>query len=208
MEKTENIVYQLHDRYYLNITNQCPCNCSFCIRKNGKNVGTGDNLWLSRQPELPEIIGAIDASGIGTGEAVTFCGYGEPVCALEELKGAARYLKEKYHASIRVNTNGLGDLIHGREIAPELKGLVDAVSVSLNASDAARYQDIVHSRFGEQSFEAMLQFTSACRREGIKTCFTVVDVIGAEEVERCRRIAERLQIEFRVRQYIRDNDTY
>ena len=208
MEKKDNIVYQLHEKYYLNITNQCPCSCSFCIRKNGKNVGTGDNLWLSHQPALSEILEAVDASGISEGEEVIFCGYGEPTCALEELKETARYLKSHYHASIRVNTNGLGSLIHGRDIVPELKGLVDQVSISLNASDRVRYQEIVHSRYGEESFDEMLKFAAECRKEEIGVCFTVVDVIGEEEIRKCRSIAEELQIPFRVRTYIKNNDTY
>lgn len=208
MEKTDNIVYQLHGKYYLNITNQCPCSCSFCIRKNGKNVGTGDNLWLSHQPTLPEILEAVRTSGIGEKEEVIFCGYGEPTCALEELKGTAAYLKEQYHASIRVNTNGLGCLIHERDIIPELRGLVDQISISLNASDQVRYQEIVHSRYGEQSFDAMLKFASGCQKAGIGTCFTVVDVIGEEEIRKCRSIAEDLNIPFRVRTYIQNNDTY
>lgn len=204
----KNIVYQLHGKYYLNITNQCPCNCSFCIRKNGNNVGTGDNLWLGCQPETDEIIEAIAVSGIREGEAVTFCGYGEPVCALEQLKGAARHLKEKYHAVIRLNTNGLGNLIHSRNITDELCGLIDSVSISLNASDAETYQEIVHSVYGEQSFDAMLQFAASCKAKGIGVCFTVVDVIGEKEIEKCRAIAQRMQIEFRVRVHIKDNDSY
>ena len=204
----ENIVYQLHGSYYLNITNQCPCSCSFCIRKNGSNVGTGDNLWLSRQPQISEILEAIAASGIREGEEVTFCGYGEPTCALEELKETAHYLKEKYHALVRINTNGLGNLIQKRDIVPELSGLVDKVSISLNASDRDKYQEIVHSKYGAESFDAMLQFASECRETGIGVCFTVVDVIGEEEIQRCRNVAEKLQIPFRVRAYIKDNDTY
>ena len=44
---------------------------------------------------------------------------------------AAR-LKEMGNYTLRVNTNGLADCITGRNAAPEMHGLLDIVSVSLN----------------------------------------------------------------------------
>lgn len=203
-----NIAYRLHDRLYLNLTNKCPCSCSFCIRKNGSNVGTADNLWLKEEPDYETVLADLAVAKVKEGEEITFCGYGEPVCALDMLLRVAEFLKSRYHAKLRLNTNGLGNQIHGRDIVPELAGLIDSVSISLNASDAEKYQAIVHSSYGTASYGEMLRFASSCKAAGINTQFTVVDVIGPEEVEACRKVAANLGIKLRVREYISDNNAY
>lgn len=203
-----NIAYRLHGGLYLNLTNKCPCRCDFCIRKNGSNVGTGDNLWLAHEPSWEEVLEDLAGAQIQPGETVTFCGYGEPTNALELLLRTADYLKQTYGSVLRLNTNGLGSRINERNIVPELAGLIDVVSISLNASDAEKYQAIVHSVYGAESFGEMLDFASECQKSGIDTRFTVVDVIGDEEIEACRKVSERLGVPLRVREYIKDNDSY
>ena len=170
--KNNTIVYDIDDKTYINLTNECSNNCTFCLRRNHDGI-ENYYLWLTKKP----------------------------LYALDVLLEVAKYLK-KIGSSVRVNTNGQAKLIAGSGVAKKMKGLVDVVSVSLNASTAEKYQNLCHSIFGEQGFYALLDFAKELKEEGIKVVFSVVDTIGADEIEACRKVAESVGAEFRVRTYI------
>lgn len=195
-----NIAYPYGDCLYLNITNRCPCSCTFCIRLENDGVGGGENLWLDRDPSLEDVIRDIAAHNLADYREVVFCGYGEPTERLDVLLDVCRYLKSCPDAPpIRLNTNGLSDLINSKETAPLLEGLVDIVSVSLNAPTAALYQEVVRPTFGERSFDSMLRFAAACKRFVPKVWFSVVDVISPEAIGQCQSLADTMHIPLRVR---------
>ncbi len=196
------IFYRYGGKLYINITNRCHCNCTFCIRQNGESVGDSDSLWLAHEPSLEEIIDAYEKQDLDGISEVVFCGYGEPLERLDMVLDVCKYLREHTDMKIRVNTNGLCDLIHAKPTAPLLKGLVDEISISLNASTAAEYQRLTRCSFGEVAFEAMLQFARGCKESVPRVVFTVVDVIGPDEVEACHCLADEMGIELRVRQYV------
>lgn len=197
-----DIVYGYKETVYLNITNQCPCRCTFCIRSKKDALGSASNLWHEKEPTLEEIKKAIDAYDLSKTKEVVFCGYGEPTVRLKELIEISRYIKEYYHLPIRVNTNGLGNLIHGRKIEKELCEAVDNISISLNMPDAKSYQEVVRSKYGEESFDAMLEFATECKKYmGDHVKFSVVSVIGEEAVEKSKTLAEKMGIPLRVRTY-------
>lgn len=200
---SDNFVYILDGKAYVNLTNRCHNACSFCIRNTGDGVA-GTPLWLEREPSADDVTAAFDRLKPRLkSDEVVFCGYGEPTEALDVLtECAARFKKAGY--STRLNTNGLGSAVHGKNIAPLLKDL-DTVSVSLNEATAQDYLDVTGSRFGINAFDAVVDFAERCKAEGIDTVFTVVDSIGAEHVEACKKLAERLGIRLRVREYISDN---
>ena len=130
---------------------------------------------------------------------MVFCGFGEPTCALGVLTEVAAYLKSR-GVMTRINTNGQSDLINGEaHTARRLKGLIDTVNVSLNASTAEKYDDICRSVYGKKAFDAMLDFARDCASEGIDTVMSVVDCIGEKEIEACRKVAESVGARFRVR---------
>ncbi len=195
------ILYTLGDTLYVNLTNRCPCRCTFCIRQNGTGVGTADTLWLSHEPSLEQVWEAFSRVDLQAYPEVVFCGYGEPTCALDTLLAVCRRIRETSRIPIRINTNGLGDLIHEKPIAPLLKGWVDTVSVSLNAPTREEYLAVTRPSFGERSFDAMLQFAQDCQAQGISTMFTVVDVLSPEQIEASRKLADALGIPLRVRTY-------
>ena len=197
----EEIIYRYQESVYLNITNKCPCRCTFCIRNTKHGLGEDYHLWLEKEPSLEEICQAIDGFEFGECREVVFCGYGEPVMALEKLIAVSRYIKEHYGFSVRVNTNGLGNLIYGRSVAKELCEAVDCISVSLNMPDAGSYCEVVRPSFGKPSFQAMLDFAVECHKYLEDVRFTVVDIIGEEAVERCKKLAASLGIPLRVRKY-------
>ncbi len=199
--KTEEIVYTYKDKVYLNITNKCPCACTFCIRSKTDAIGEASNLWLNHNPRLDEVLRAVDSFDFSGYSEVIFCGYGEPTSSFDVLCETAKYIRKNLGLKIRVNTNGLGNLINGRNIEEELCGCVDAVSVSLNCSNAEDYLKTVRPSFGIQSYEAMLKFAENCRKLTENVVFSVVDVIGEAEIKKCRKIADLLNINLRVRKY-------
>ena len=192
-------VYTLGDALYYNLTNQCTNRCEFCVRNLHPGVG-GYDLWLDKEPTSQEVIDRIgDPSKYSE---IVFCGYGEPMVRLDELITIARVLKEK-GARIRINTNGQANLYHGKNIVPMLEGLVDVVSISLNAPTAEKYDELCRSIYGIEAFDAVLEFAGECVKIIPKVVFSVVDVLPSEDIEKCRRIAEETGVELRVRHMMR-----
>ena len=194
------ITYVYGDKIYLNLTNKCSNNCEFCIRRN--NDGLLDYyLWLDKEPTADEVIADLAKYELDKYDEAVFCGFGEPLYAIDVLIETADWLKA-HGVKTRLNTNGQAGLISGPDTAVKLKDRIDTVSISLNASDAEKYQKICHCKFHEEGFYEMLRFAVQCKKEGIHTVLSVVDVIGEEEVEKCRNVAKNVGVDFRVRTYV------
>lgn len=163
----DTYVYKLDGNLYINLTNKCSNACTFCVR-NGHEGYFGNKLWLNREPTAQDVLSAIDYGE--NYNQIVFCGFGEPTEKIDVLVNVAKALKEKGYA-IRLNTNGLGNLINGRDITGELAGCVDYVNVSLNASDAEKYVKICKPRFGAKAFEELISFAEKCRDKGIRQTF-------------------------------------
>ena len=174
--------------------------------RNERTSYYGNYLWLQKgEPTAAQVIAQINGLGDLTKfKEGVFCGFGEPTYRMEVMREVADYLHEK-GISTRLNTNGQGNLINKRDIVPELKGKVDFVNVSLNASCAEKYQPICRSQFGESGFAGLIEFAKLCKRNEINCRFSIVDCIGEEEVEACKRLAESVRIPLYVRKYIADS---
>lgn len=201
-----DIVYTYGGSVYMNITNKCPCACTFCIRANGDGLGSADSLWLGKDPSLDEIKAEIDNFDFSPYDEVIYCGYGEPTQALDNLIESARYIKSKYDIKVRLNSNGLADLINDKPTVPLLAEVVDTISISLNAPTAERYAEVSRPKFGLDSFPALVKFAAECKKAIPKVKFTVVDVITKDEIAACQKIADDMQIPLRVRTLITEND--
>lgn len=194
------ILYEVYDNLYVNLTNQCPCACTFCLRQAKDHVKNSGRLWLEHPPALEEVLAEFQKLDMSKYHEVVFCGFGEPTEALEILLDTARYVKAYYKKPIRINTNGLGDLIHGRSITPLFQGLIDTVSISLNTPDAARYHGLVRSKFGDCSYEAMLKFAKDCTLYVPHVVLTTVaTTLTAEEEAKCQKICDDLGVTYRIR---------
>ncbi len=197
-----SIVYIYGYSLYINLTNKCTNSCDFCIRNYTDNLGDAENLWLDEEPGAEQVLARIREEIVEKKtpvEEIIFCGYGEPTERLEVLLEVARGVRAFTDKPVRLNTNGLSDLINGRPTAKELSQVLDAVSVSLNAPTPEKYQNLCHSVFGEKSLPEIIRWTKEIKGYMQDVRMSVVSVIPEEEVEECRRIAQNLGVRFRVR---------
>ena len=195
------ITYVYGKNLYVNLTNRCPNACDFCLRTTGDHVGDSGSLWLEREPTKEEILTELEKRDLSHYEQLVYCGFGEPTYRLEDIKWISAKVREMSHIPIRINTNGLSDLIHKRSTAEEICQAVDSISISLNMPDAASYNEVVRPAYGEKSFDAMLKFARDCKQCLDDVRFTVVDVIGEEKVEQSKILAAQNGIPLRVRKY-------
>jgi TatD family-associated radical SAM protein len=199
--------YEVGDGLYLNITNACTCDCDFCVRRAQDAVGNADTLWLDREPSAEEVLAELETRDLSRYREAVFCGYGEPTLRLGTLLAVARGIKARRpEMPVRVNTNGHGSLAAGRDIIPELRGLADALSISLNYPDAASYAEHCRPNLGERAYAAVLDFAAQAARHIPDVTLTVVDVLTPEQAEACRRAAEGLGAKFRVRPQLTVNN--
>lgn len=202
MIKKMTILYEVNDGLYVNLTNKCPCRCTFCIREEGDGAYGSDSLWLEHDPSLEEIIAEFEKRNLADYSQVVFCGYGEPLTRIETVIEVCKYIRSKSDIKIRVNSNGLADLVHNKPVAHMLEGYVDSISISLNAPTAEEYEAVTRPRFGIGSFDAMLKFASDVKQYVPEVTLTVVDTIGEEAIEACKKIAEGIGVNYRVREFI------
>jgi len=191
------IAYRIRNSLYLNVTKECDNECSFCARFYSDSV-QGHRLRLKRDPTAAEMIEA--AGDPARYDEIVFCGFGEPTLRLDRIKEVARAVKAK-GGRVRLNTNGHGSRLAGRDITPELVGLVDRVSVSLNAADEATYNEISLPTL-PGAWEETVAFIRAAKDKGLDVTATVVAIPDKVDVEKCRRfVEEELGVKFRVRAY-------
>ncbi len=201
MKKRMTILYDVGGKLYINLTNKCPCNCTFCIRHNGDGAYGSDSLWLEHEPSLDEVKAAFAKVDMSKYKEVVFCGYGEPMERVNEVIAVGEFVKANYgDVTVRLNTNGLGDKIHGVPTAKLLQGAVDIVSISLNSYCKEKYNEVTRPKW-DDAFDAMLSFAADCKSYLPQVVFTVVDVIPPEDISRAKALAMSIGIPLRVREY-------
>jgi len=157
-------------------------------------------LWLEHDPSFEEVVEEFKKFDMSQFKEIVFCGFGEPTEAFPVLIQVAKYVKENFKNPTRINTNGLGNLVNGRDITPELEGLIDTISISLNTPNAEEYHKIVRSKFGEQSFDALLAFAKEAKKYVPNVVLsTVATTITAEEENQCQKICDDLGVTYRIR---------
>ncbi len=199
------LVYTLDGKIYINLTNRCTNECIFCLRKDKSDV-KGQELWLDDENSTAsDVIEQFEKIYPTTpSEEIIFCGYGEPMLKFEELKEVAKYLKAKLpNSKIRVNTNGHANFVYKKNVVPELKGLVDEFSVSLNGATKEEYNELSQPKF-EEAYEEVKKFIKACADENISVVASVVEGYKGRHLDlgKCEQIATDLGAKFRVREWI------
>lgn len=195
------ITYAHKTGLYVNMTNRCSNRCGFCVRSHGDTIY--GNLWLDREPTEDEIWESIMSHDLGKFSEIVFCGYGEPTERLDTMLSLCKKIRAVSPISIRVNTNGHSDLINKRKTAPEFKGLLDVVSISLNSSDPDKYTEECRPIFGKDAHSALIEFASEVKKYVPTVVMSVVDTTLTEEDKtKCAEICKNIGVQFRVREYI------
>ena len=193
------ITYEVGDGLYVNVTNRCTNSCSFCVRSVAD--GTYGELWLDREPTVEEIVDSIVNADPTKYSEIVFCGYGEPTLRFYDIILVSTQVKAKFPGvKIRINTNGHANLIHKQDVSDVVADSCDVVNVSLNAPNKERYQQICNCIYGEEGYDAMLEFAKLCKQRGAKVVLSVVDVLSPKEVDECKKIASKMGVEFRLRE--------
>lgn len=199
-----NLVYILDGKIYINLTNMCTNDCIFCLRRDKDDV-CGQDMWLKSEKITSEdVIEQLNKYEDKIAKGITFCGYGEPTMKFEVLKQVAEYIKHNYPDTfIKVNTNGHGNVINKKDILPELKGLVDEFSISLNAQNSDLYKELSQPKI-DNAYEAMKEFAKSAYDNGFKTTLSVVSGYKDYDVDLalCEKIAKDLHASFRNREWI------
>lgn len=188
--------YQIGESLYVNVTNRCNADCVFCDRK-GEAVINGYKLKMSKLEE-PEA--EVYISQIGDPKKyreIVFCGYGEPTIRWEVVKQVAKYVKEN-GGKTRMNSNGHGNFINKRDITPELKDVIDTISISLNSTDKTQYAKLM--RVDESLHAEMIDFAQKAKH------FThvVMSIVGLSSVdtENAKQfVTNQIGVDFREREY-------
>lgn len=189
--------YKLGNSLYINVTNRCNADCVFCRRKEDPFL-RGYNLGMKKSEEPPAEVYIQEIGDPKQYDEIVFCGYGEPTIRWDVVKEIARYVKEN-GGRTRLNTNGHGNYINRRDITPEMKGLIDVVSISFNSFDPGQYAEIM--KVDELHFYEMLSFAKKSKEFVEKVVMTVVDVEEIE-IEKARKVVEEdIGAEFRIRHY-------
>ncbi len=205
------LVYELDKKIYINLTNRCTNECIFCLRQDKDDV-CGQELWLESEDftaqdvieQYKEILRKAQNDGIQYAKEVIFCGYGEPLLKFEVLRQVAKYIKENYpDVKIRINTNGHANFVYKENVVEDLKGLIDEISVSLNASTSKEYNELSQPKF-DGAYDEVKKFIKCCSGAGIKTVASIVDGYKGRrlDVEKCEQIANELGATLRVREWI------
>lgn len=198
-ERKDIYSYDIDGKLYINLTNKCSNNCDFCVRHSESYEGY--YLWLKKEPTVKEVI--LSLPNLDNYKEIIFCGYGEPTYRVEKIVTLGKYFKS-LGKSTRLNTNGHGNKINGRNITKDLVGVIDVVSISLNQSNSHKYEKICHSIYGESAFDIMIDFAKNCVKEGISTVLSIVKVDDVN-IDECEKIAKSVGATLKVREYIEVN---
>lgn len=191
------IAYPIRKSLYINLTNRCTIGCTFCPKRTGKLEVKGYNLKLAKEPSVEDVFRAVGQ--YNDYDEIVFCGFGESTLRLEIMKTLAEKFK-KDGAWVRLDTDGLANLVHGRNVLPELKGKIDAASISLNAPDPETYVKLCPSKYGADAFHAVIAFIKEAKKYIPDVTASVVGVPGVD-IEACRKLAEEMGVKFRLREY-------
>ena len=163
MKKASTFTYVVGDGIYINLTNKCSNRCEFCIRQNADGAYGSDSLWLEREPTVEEVLADLDRRDMAKFSEAVFCGYGEPTYRLDDMLKIAKEIKRRYGMKTRLNTNGHSSAIHGFDTSPAFEGALDSISISLNAPNADRYNEICHPVYKNSAYFSLIDFAKKCK---------------------------------------------
>ncbi|QQX81093.1 radical SAM protein [Shewanella sp. KX20019] len=190
------LVYDIRNSRYLNITGRCTLRCQFCPKHNGSKQVHQYQLGLDRQPSAEEVIALLGDTS--TFDEYVFCGYGEPTLNLPTLLSVAKEIKAR-GGKVRVNTDGLGNLFHRRNILPELAECVDSLSISLNADTDDSYQVHCQPKL-KGAYPALLEFIQQAPGYISDVQVSAINGLSNVNIDTCREFVEAAGAVFKQRE--------
>jgi TatD family-associated radical SAM protein len=193
--RNPTLAYPIGNSLYLNVTDRCTLRCAFCPKHAARPQVRGYDLALESRPELYDLTGAM--ADPGDYQEVVFCGFGEPTLRLKLVLQLSDYIKSR-HGRVRINTDGLANLVYKGNILPRLAGRVDALSVSMNTHNETLYNRHCRPQLAG-SYQAMLAFLEEAPRHVPEVTATAIDGLEGIDIDACRRLAEARGVRFRRR---------
>jgi len=199
----DTIAYEFKNALYLNITNRCPANCVFCIKNTWNYKFYDYNLKLAEtEPSKDEIIAQLSKYNLSKYKEIVFCGYGEPFMRLNEVKEVCSWLKENNSPPIRVNTIGYLNLIYKRNVLPEIEGLIDSISVSLNTPDEKQYFQLCRPIYGEKTWHEVIKFIQEAKKHIPQVQITFLNLPNLD-ISKCEILAKELGVQYKIRELLK-----
>jgi TatD DNase family protein len=187
---------------YLNITNRCMMSCPYCIKHKWGNDFNGNDLKLEKEPTAQEVINSIgDPKKYGE---IIFCGYGDALVRPQEVKEISKWIKDK-GGKVRINSAGLANRYHGKNILPQFKGIIDTISISLNGSNPKEHNELNRPMYKEESFDEIIKFAKEAKKYIPEVVITAVELPGLD-VSKVAEIAKKAGVSFRARSYLDEDD--
>jgi TatD family-associated radical SAM protein len=207
MNTKYTIAYEYHNSLYLNITNRCPNLCVFCIKNKWNMDYRGYNLKLLKEPSVEDIKVDVEKNFLNKNyDEIVFCGYGEPTMRWDTAKefimavrsGSVKSVPPKIR--IRINTNGLGNLINKRDITLEMKGLVDALHISLNTRSREQWVKLMQpfNDYRDNGFDSVIDFIKRAK-ESVKEVIVTAVELEEVDIKAVENLANLLGVGFRRR---------
>ncbi|MBT8440114.1 MAG: radical SAM protein [Gammaproteobacteria bacterium] len=192
----QQIAYPIRNSLYLSITDRCTLVCEFCPKTHGDYHVQGYDLEMDHRPEVDEILQSLPE--LESYDEIVFCGFGEPTLRLKTLLAVATEIKKR-DKKIRLNTDGLGNLVNKRNILPELGAVVDSVSISINAQNEEVYNQLCQPQL-PGSYQAMLEFVRQAPAYIDDVTVTAINGLENVDINACRQMATELGVKFRQRE--------
>ncbi|MBO4389863.1 MAG: septum formation protein Maf [Lachnospiraceae bacterium] len=197
-----SIIYEFQNKLYVNLTNKSATSTAFVERQYTDQINSLESLWLDHEPTMIEVLTELSNWYIAQYKELVFCGYGEPTERMDLVLDIANFVKKRSNIIIRLNTNGLSNLVNGPEIVSKYRDTIDEVSISMVSSTPNSYLTLSQSTYGIDSFQALLDYAAACKDAGCKVIMSTVESTITEEQEaKCRSICEELGVEYVIREY-------
>ncbi len=191
-----SFTYLIGNSLYINVTNRCNADCVFCDRK-GEATISGYNLKMKKSEEPPAEKYIEEIGDPKKYSEIVFCGYGEPTIRWEVIKQVAKYVKDN-GGKTRVNTDGHGNFINKKDITPELHGLIDTVSISLNSVDPQQYADLM--RVDPKMHAEMVDFAKKAK-EHTKVVMSIVGINSVDTKKAKDFVTNEIGVSFREREF-------
>jgi TatD family-associated radical SAM protein len=196
----------------LNITNNCPNSCVFCIRDKDPGWGVA-NLYLDEEPSLNQILSAfekesekINGEGVVL-KKVKICGYGEPLLRPRELFAIVEHVHKKCPSiKIQIATSGWPyfKFYKTSNSLKKLKKLgASHIYLSLNATESREYQRIVRPGINfpnKKAFSNAVKFAKMAQEIGYNLTVGFVDLPNTNK-KKIIDFCDGLKLNYQIREF-------